>query len=362
MAFHKSKEKKLKNVASAAQIDMGIQSEQNIVVKTVLRIPELTNTILFFARRKQPESVVSQLGSVSRLFYSLTNPQRITEKLLVHTAHGCEERVKKLFELTPFSHIHYLAERGDVTDYSGREFFHISAFQYALWAMDIHMLNLMLDCLQNTAYTKGGYKIAEELRMQLLEQYDEVMQVGICYTLDGVEIKGEHHFDFQPLINAIHHFSAGFRLWNWVQRAQHWINGVGREQLRIPAHVAQEYCRQDRAFYPCPKFNEEYLPRDLEFYNWRTRAIESWWPKEGQACIGHDFAMLRSTHTRVMTVGAGIQQHIGLTNAGMNAQHDANALAGLSQTRIKEVACLRERLSTPLKKAKHSPVIKCSYL
>ncbi|MCW8407898.1 hypothetical protein OQJ13_02805 [Legionella sp. PATHC035] len=361
MAFHyppKKKKRKLKKGPGTALIDKTTQNEPHIL----WCIPELTDTILFFARRKQPEPMVSSIAGVSKHFYSLTNPIRITEKLLVHTVKGGEAMVKKLCELSPFSHIHYLARPAYVKDDAGREFFHISAFQYAVWAMDIHMLNLMLDCLQNAAYIRGGYKIAEELRVQLLEQYDEVMQRGINYTLGDIEIKGEQHFDLQPLINAIHQFSAGFRIWNWQQRAEHWINRVGKEQLRIPAHIAQEYCRNDRAFYPCPKFNEEALPRDLEFYNWRKRMTESWWPAEGGASIGRDFAMLRSTHIRIMTVGTGLQHHIGLSNAGISAKHDAHALTVLNQTRTHDITCLRTRLSTPLKLANYDPELMKFYL
>lgn len=362
MAFYKVTDestRKQKKAASATPnypAVENVQESESRVIYSAFDISELTEEILFFARRNQPELHVSQMVSVSNLFYSLANPRRITEKLLLHVTHGGEEMVKKLLELTPYSHLHYLVKRAAVIDYSGREFCRISAFQYALWAMDIHMLNLMLRCLQNAAYIRGGYTVAEEIRKQLLAQYDEVMQKGINYTLEGILIQGESHFDFQPLIRAIDFFSKGYRLWDWKQREQQWVNGVGKKQLLIPAHVAQEYCRTDRALYPCPSFNEENLPRSLEFYNWRARCTESWWSKEGQTSnIGREFAMLRSTHCQIMAVGASIQRHTGLCNAGISAKHDAKALTALSQVRINDVVRLRKRLSTPLKLAEYIP-------
>ena len=46
---------------------------------------------------------------------------------------------------------------------------------------------------------------------------------------------------------------------------------VGVAQRDVPAHVADEYCRNDRSFDPAPDFNEVNLPRHSPYYNWGTK-------------------------------------------------------------------------------------------
>ncbi len=90
-------------------------------------------------------------------------------------------------------------------------------------------------------------------------------------------------FDLEPLIQAlqsyVNNYDALVAAHNRLDYAARnratmelnsaWIQ-VGKAQRDVPAHVAQEYCRPDRAFYPCPPFNEPELPRILTFHNWVT--------------------------------------------------------------------------------------------
>ena len=71
---------------------------------------------------------------------------------------------------------------------------------------------------------------------------------------------------------------------------------VGLAQRDVPAHVAHEYCRRDRSFYPCPSFNveQETLPRDFEFMNYETGDEESWYPLGSSTTgLGFDFGLIR---------------------------------------------------------------------
>jgi len=164
----------------------------------------------------------------------LDRSHQIVDKLLLGTTHGDEAMVQLLLTSSP-DHIRYLVARGNVEDYSGRKFQAISAFQYTLWALDWHMWNLMLnvlnkphtkdlhnvklDKLSDDARRKKSSKLSnkdiEAIRSELFEQYKEVVNRGLDYTItrykrtqdkDGnyyldhprvVTVKGENHFDLR---------------------------------------------------------------------------------------------------------------------------------------------------------------------
>ena len=46
----------------------------------------------------------------------------------------------------------------------------------------------------------------------------------------------------------------------------------------LPAHVVNEYCHPSRSFDPTPQFNEDRLPRSLEFYQDTNTTIAFWFP------------------------------------------------------------------------------------
>lgn len=84
--------------------------------------------------------------SGNRFFYHLTQPRHLASKLLLLTAQGKEDEVAKFFAMSPHL-IRSLIAQNDVEDYSGRQFKNISVFQYALWARDWHMWEMMLKAL-----------------------------------------------------------------------------------------------------------------------------------------------------------------------------------------------------------------------
>ncbi|WED42037.1 hypothetical protein [Legionella cardiaca] len=156
----------------------------------------------------------------SRLFYHVSAKvprSHIVTQLLLRTAQGKEDSVKQLFELAPAC-IRYLIAKSDVEDYSGRRFKNISAFQYALWSWDWHMWEMMLAALEKAeiyALDNNPDKRIDiltkqeiiEIRTTLLDQYHEVVDKGLDYTVSRVrgegdndtsytvEVKGENHFD-----------------------------------------------------------------------------------------------------------------------------------------------------------------------
>ena len=68
-------------------------------------------------------------------------------------------------------------------------------------------------------------------------------------------------------------------------------------QRDVPVHVANEYCRPDRSFDPCPAFDEQTLPRVLDVVSMSPNR-RAWFPSPAAGGLGVDFAYCRSGRWR----------------------------------------------------------------
>ncbi|MBS0351424.1 MAG: hypothetical protein JSR33_09625 [Proteobacteria bacterium] len=160
-----------------------------------------------------------------------------------------------------------------------------------------------------------------------------------------METKGTSHgkhFSLQPLIGALQvYVDNAEKVWNYDQRAKdHWCKVVGGAQREVPAHVVNEYCREDRSFDPCPAFTEEKLPRMMtsQYFpgsNWFTAMYN------GGIC-GMSFAYARAT---------SVQPVFGRLNMGLfvlvyrrTASIDLKALQSLSKARTQQLEVLASQL------------------
>jgi serine/threonine protein kinase len=167
----------------------------------------------------------------------LTEPMnaKALEQLLRSVAEGEQDKAEALIQKDN----NLLLQAGNMMDLSGREFKNITAFQYALWAIDWHMWKMI-----------QKYLPEEQQRTQ----FEELETKGTAHG---------KHFNFRPLIEALQTYVENIeKVWKYDRRARdHWCKAVGGMQVLVPAHVMNEYCRQDRSFDPCPAFTEEKLPR-----------------------------------------------------------------------------------------------------
>ncbi|OGV47834.1 MAG: hypothetical protein A3F46_07885 [Legionellales bacterium RIFCSPHIGHO2_12_FULL_42_9] len=187
-----------------------------------------------------------------QIFQPILNDAKMVLPLLQHIVRGKQEAACAMLQ----ADTSLFFKKGWVTDNSGRAFYYVSAFQCALWAIDSYMLKMMLNCLQEMATTEEGYAEAENIRLELLKQYDEIQLNGLNYTTrDGEEVRGDHHFNPQSLIDDLRTTVSQFHHWTSAQQKHHW-SIVGWDQYKLPAHFAQEYCQPRRQFDPVPLFNE----------------------------------------------------------------------------------------------------------
>ncbi len=157
---------------------------------------------------------------------------------------------------------------GDVTDLSKRSFEGITGLQYAIWALDTHMWRMLLN-----------YVTADEATCQLQKMGSWVSTYGLHVGLPG----GPLHNLSAALKNCIDN-SQGWSTEQWIEG---WCKQVGGAQLLLPAHVINEYCREDRSFNPCPSFTESTLPRTRKIGNCK------WFSTSDKGRLGYDCAVLR---------------------------------------------------------------------
>jgi hypothetical protein len=280
------------------------------------------------------ESDMSNLVSPSKRMYSLFQPTRLLNKFLQRIAYGEQDKAERLFTAIYQGNVEKIQQallhQGRFTDYSGRTF-NCSAYEYAYWAKDTHMCRMLERYMDDAT------------KAEMLARVTEIEHTGLSYIQHGVAYC-THHFDLTPLIQALQFYVDNYEAWyaasNWAAMEAAWMN-VGLAQRDVPAHVAQEYCRPDRAFYPCPPFNEPALPRILTFYNWITSRAESWFPlTSSNSGLGFDFALIRAGVTGPTGWG-------GVWRPARAPAYDLAAVSRLDEVRTVELTQSREHLNPP---------------
>nr|WP_241030252.1 hypothetical protein [Legionella anisa] len=246
---------------------------------------------------------------------------------LQDVAKGKQDEAEALLTATPANTQTLLRTSGIFTDYSGRTF-NCTAYEYAYWAKDTHMCRML------------ERHMDEETKAYMLARIDAMEATGLTYQQNGTE-HSSAHFDFTPLKSALQAYVDGYDAWfaasNWAAMETAWMV-VGKAQRDVPAHVAQEYCRPDRSFYPCPPFNEPTLPRVLTFYNWTIDRDDSWFPlTSSNSGLGFDFAL---GGARLRSRGAGVAPR-------WPRELDLAAITHLDEVRTADLTLSREHLNPP---------------
>jgi serine/threonine protein kinase len=248
---------------------------------------------------------------------------KVLDQLLRFVAEGEQDKAEGLIQKDKNLLLHV----GTVKDLSGREFKQITAFQYALWAMDYHMWTMIQKYLPKESQ-------AEQLQ-----------------TLESKGTAHGNHFSLKELTDALQVYANAEKVWQYDQRAtDHWCKVVGGAQTRLPAHVVNEYCREDRPFEPCPQEWESKLPRTREVpLIWNSMQLNytkgSWFiPFNAKNGLGLTYAFSRYNWEfdrgpmgATMSVGCG--------------EADLKALQSLWKTRTQQL----ELLASQLKMSSYRP-------
>lgn len=189
---------------------------------------------------------------------------KLIPQFLDHVCKGEEAAVRKMLSLTP----QLALEKGTIVDYAGRRFENITAFQYALWALDKYMWKTIRVALTN-----------EQAAAQFTEHHESK-------DLAYVEKNGRH-FDLSPLKKAMQ--VTIDNLLNDKQDSKQWIKDVGGAQALLPVHMIEEiYCQNEYLLSPIPEFDQATLKRGAFYYD-RSPIFPIQKDKE----LGSEFALIR---------------------------------------------------------------------
>lgn len=240
--------------------------------------------------------------------------QKDLSQLLRWVVEGEQDKAEELIKKDK----NLLLHAGTVKDLSGREFKGITAFQYALWALDWHMWTMIQKHLPKEAQA---------------EQFQALETKGTAHG---------KHFSLQGLTDALQVYVDNAEKWNYDQRAEdQWCKKVGGAQKQLPAHVVNEYCRRDRPFGPCPQEWESKLPRSREIDVWdstQSKYVKGSWfiPPSSKDGLGLNYAGTRAWEDE-STCGCGAW-------SGQYLRADLKALQSLWKTRTQQLELLRSQL------------------
>lgn len=219
----------------------------------------------------------------------------------------------------------------DIEDSKG-----ITLFQHAIWAGDVHyMCNMMLDCLPKN-------DLGETLRLELLRQYNELMDNGVVYVVNGKEHR-EIRFSLQTLIGAFKNYLDNSGDLIEAERIVLFCEGIGLPQMLVPAIVRHHYCNLENSFGNKPDFHKEKLIRSLKFINYRADGEEQVWDNALDG-LGSKFAICAAEHRSIAGQGEGG----GWDVEGSECWRDVNALTNLCEVTEVDLSALLERLQTPI--------------
>ncbi|CAM3079848.1 SidC homolog [Legionella steigerwaltii] len=255
----------------------------------------------FMKGEPQKEKDMSALLGIYKGTHTLFKPDKLDDlsaQLLLNVATGKQDMAEKIVSMHP----ELLLARGTVTDYSGRTFENISAYEYAYWAKDTHMCR-MLEKYMNA-----------ETKAAMLKRCENIEKIGLSYKQHG-KFKISNHFDFTPLKTALKNYIdvynysydinkhgeiQGIPRHIWKAGEDSWTI-IGKEQRDLPAHVVNEYCRNDRSFDPTPTFEEDTLPRELTYeIVFHPKREEPWFPLaiSDSKGLGVDFAIYKTNNKK----------------------------------------------------------------
>lgn len=316
--------------------------------------------------KKKDVETLSILALTCRLFYDVTQNNRLILKLVESHATGNRTHSNRLFELRPnFTLInqveaHYFepklvecsvganqeqmqrlltlhpalaAKKHRFTDWSGRTF-NCSVFEYAFWSKDLkYMCPMMLDCLPIN-------EESEAIRIELKEQAQAILDNGLSYQLNGQHYQ-DKLFSLEPLKQVLKTYIDNYDDWTGAECKDHWCTKVGQVQLLLPAYIRQHYCDPEESFYDKPTFTKAQFKRSLEFINWVKKGITEVWAG-ALIGLGLNFA-----------ISGAIAGGCGAANAPwpLRGAADFAAITALDKMRTEtDLPLLMQRLDSPLQK------------
>jgi hypothetical protein len=252
-------------------------------------------------------------------------------------AYGKQLEVEALIKTFP----NFLSMKSNVTDHSGRTFKNITALQYAMWAVDVGMVEKILE-----------YMPQEDVQKQLTEFKCNKVEYEIYDKINKKIIhKRENYFDIKPLQQALKTYANDVTPTNSITSAKDdicWATVVGGEQLLLPVWIANAYCMGLTKALNSPLIRTLKLDDDLSFYP----SINS---KSCDYFLGTHFAVFNRD---------GLLHGFDNLRAGRreSAFSDSEILSALYNIKFGRIAKLMDQCKLDAKPLKSNNQVSCAIL
>jgi len=228
--------------------------------------------------------------------------QKDVENLLTLVAAGDLDKVEELVKQNP----KLLLRSGKVTDCAGRTFPNITAFQYALWALDYHMwtriqkylpLSEQVEQFENLESKETGHGRHYDLR-PLLDAllYHSVIVQNRGWEEGSDSEKREQSWDEDKnecLEDPLHYYQPG-NIENHIYKLgkkDHWCKIVGGAQKTLPMHMVCEYRRDLIPYKNIPDFKVEVKrTTNVKKYDNNKYVEANWFAPDLQEALGKNGA------------------------------------------------------------------------
>lgn len=259
------------------------KEEEIVKLKAELEKMKLSNS----PEHRKQSATTSPAAKPKSVAISIVSPQEVSQ-FLHHVGYGEQAEAEAMLQKDRNLALAY----GDLTDcsvdpktYTARTWKNITAFQYAILALDYQMWTM----IQKYINTENARQQAEEItnRATLKDKKGWIIKQGdIDWPQTG----------WLPLTTALDVYVKGYDLWSYEECITNWCQQVGGAQLILPAHIINEYSHTSRSFYLCPKWQgegEPVLPRI---------GVADWINNNGYK-LGSDFAWIRTELNRRAKIG-----------------------------------------------------------
>jgi len=259
------------------------------------------------------------LASVCRWFNDNSYPvSSHATQLLSRVVRGDLATVEKFFNSNTTTHIIAVLNKPvTITDLSDRIFPYITVFQYAVWALDKPMWELILRYLPKE-------RACSQLKALEKNRADITKAHGM-------------HFSFDLIVERLQHYRDHFDRWDREQRVAYWCKKVGSAQREFPGWLVMMMCEEGSNVAWTKQDLLQRVARNLEHLEWFFSQEFNGGP------LGSRWAAARG-----MIVG-GVRTlcYNGLRYGFlMYLQHDRDHLANISLARSRELAQLKAQLSS----------------
>lgn len=271
-------------------------------------------------------------------------------------AHGQQSRAEERFKNLNYDQKQdFMCTPMRFTDYSGRTF-HCSPFSYLCWAMDVDFIECFLG------------RASEATKRKFLRMMNDISSQGLTYTQNGAQVTGSKCWEPRPILLEARSVLDPRYIEKTQEEWQRVLHQTGAAQREVPAHVAQQYCRESLG--PI-KTRHPLTPnqRTLACYDF-TQGINSskvsWFPLSDEAGkrLGEDFAVSHNPAFKTDISGLGaypgafacshplVLGDVMLVNGGF----DMSAFLLKTKQDILQIHCsLRETYQSTLSEASARP-------